>query len=778
MQILLWNMNAFILKITRHFKMRNLLRFALFAVLAIACANNVYCQANDPEFIPKGEYAVYNSGKSTSIVYNNVIYSANAMEMRDNWTLEGFTASDSSLSTGVYNNGTVYKAVSPVMEIPYGQHCYLKLNSKLYSESHFDNARVEVVLRNGERHLVYTASGVKNRYDEFVDVHWFSGYRVQFVFTFVCDSTFNGEGWDIYEMELCNNVPAPVKKKGLLKNPASTQQKGSSQPAEGSAKTDSASMVLKDSVAKVLVYGVTWNNEEKTKGSVSFSLTDKDGNYIDLASLLDSKKPWDSTHIEIRDTVGIDRSITDAIKLIVNGEEITDCKAIKQDREHQKLDIIYAVDCSNSMEVYQNQLKISIDSLNSLLKNRYDLRSAVLFFRWNRPENWELHDFTYDYKFNNTYKNDGATTYCFSVLKYLSKVNLSYNDQSQKIIILLGNQDGNHLNDYEGGKSLSPTEVSQMLREKGFQTYVIYDQEFHFKTITDNTNGGFFQSDNFLIKPEAIASHISNSLKYRYFMEFCMPDTATVCQDTALIQLSIDKDKADSINSKVLYMPKLDLTSEWKQYDEGERCYAKKMNGDSLHIGFTVHNPCETDTIRNVMVYYGYNGDTSLSHQNPALMQDDSIWRATIPLCDTVQSVRYKIKAENSWASINYPAVGEKVDNLLKQWFVVRTDCEPMCGSFSLSSNPVTSKSDTLGFNVGYKCDIRFALLDRKGNPIPRLSGRLKKTRTYEAGTYNEPLSKIFPGLFRMGLDPLTPYLLVVSNGNEVFMTYVYISRL
>ncbi len=402
----------------------------------------------------------------------------------------------------------------------------------------------------------------------------------------------------------------------------------------------------------------------------------------------------------------------------------------------------------------------------------------MLFFRWNRPENWELHDFTYDYKFNNTYKNDGSTTYCFSVLKYLSKVNLSYNDQSQKIIILLGNQDGNHLDDYEGGKSLSPTEVSQMLREKGFQTYVIYDQEFHFKTITDNTNGGFFQSDNFLIKPEAIASHISNSLKYRYFMEFCMPDTAAVCQDTALIQLSIDKDKADSINSKVLYMPKLDLTSEWKQYDEGERCYAKRMNGDSLHIGFTVHNPCETDTIRNVMVYYGYNGDTSLSHQNPALMQDDSIWRATIPLCDTVQSVRYKIKAENSWTSINYPAVGEKVDNLLKQWFVVRTDCEPMCGSFSLSSNPVTSKSDTLTFNVGYKCNVRFALFDQTGNPIPGLSGKLKKSLTYEAGTYNEPLSKIFPGLFRMGLDPLTPYLLVVSNGNEVFMTYVYISRL
>ncbi len=357
MQILLWNMNAFILKNTRHFKMRNLLRFALFVVLAIACATNVYCQTNDPEFIPKGEYAVYNSGKSTSVSYNNVIYSADATEMMANWTFEGFAVSDTSLSTGVYNNGTVYKAVSPVMEIPYGQHCYLKLNSKLYSESHFDNARVEVVLRNGERHLVYTASGVKNRYDEFVDVHWFSGYRVQFVFTFVCDSTFNGEGWDIYEMALCNNVPAPVKKKGLLKNPASTQQKGSSQPAEGSAKTDSASMVLKDSVAKVLVYGVTWNNEEKNRGAVSFSLTDKDGNYIDLASLMDSKKPWDSTHIEIRDTVGIDRSITDAIKLIVNGEEITDCKAIKQDKSHQKLDIIYAVDCSNSMEVYQNQLR-------------------------------------------------------------------------------------------------------------------------------------------------------------------------------------------------------------------------------------------------------------------------------------------------------------------------------------------------------------------------------------------------------------------------------------
>jgi hypothetical protein len=60
--------------------------------------------------------------------------------------------------------------------------------------------------------------------------------------------------------------------------------------------------------------------------------------------------------------------------------------------------------------------------------------------------------------------------------------------------------------------------------------------------------------------------------------------------------------------------------------------------------------------------------------------------------------------------------------------------------------------------------------MDKEGNIVCKTV-----ERTYGAGEHKVSLFKLFR-IDKRDFDPLTPYVLVVSSGNDLFMTYIYIS--
>ena len=104
---------------------------------------------------------------------------------------------------------------------------------------------------------------------------------------------------------------------------------------------------------------------------------------------------------------------------------------------------------------------------------------------------------------------------------------------------------------------------------------------------------------------------------------------------------------------------------------------------------------------------------------------------------------------------------------VLHELHVVRED---FCSLATLSSNPITKSSDYLQFTSSYPRDLKFTIMDKEGNIVCKTV-----ERTYGAGEHKVSLFKLF-GIDKRDFDPLTPYILVVSSGNDLFMTYIYIS--
>jgi hypothetical protein len=104
---------------------------------------------------------------------------------------------------------------------------------------------------------------------------------------------------------------------------------------------------------------------------------------------------------------------------------------------------------------------------------------------------------------------------------------------------------------------------------------------------------------------------------------------------------------------------------------------------------------------------------------------------------------------------------------VLHELHVVRED---FCSLATLSSNPITKSSDYLQFTSSYPRDLKFTIMDKEGNIVCKTV-----ERTYGAGEHKVSLFKLFR-IDKRDFDPLTPYVLVVSSGNDLFMTYIYIS--
>lgn len=130
-----------------------------------------------------------------------------------------------------------------------------------------------------------------------------------------------------------------------------------------------------------------------------------------------------------------------------------------------------------------------------------------------------------------------------------------------------------------------------------------------------------------------------------------------------------------------------------------------------------------------------------------------------IYMTDTIKGMKYWYGYDES-----------SVENMEINW---SDSCNGLCGSFSLTSNPITSYSDTISFNLIEGGEIKFLLTDEHGNKICEIKKDLNKGRVQLS------LRKdVFNDLDYKTIDPLKPYILTISTGKEVLMTYIYFSRL
>lgn len=746
-----------------------------FILLAFVCVANVFAQVDEElssETVSKGQYLEYRS--TDKLGFDSFVLNEGNVENWNNWSYEGFRLEGESLSSGAYQGHTVCRAVSPLIQLPNkSQDLFLKLNSKLHSETYYDNAKIYVRFLNGDRDIVYNASGVKDRYDEYIDLHWYAGYKVQFEFVFESDDSFGGEGWDIYGVSVCSTSQMQAVRlyEPRLANLPNNQEQNEVHQ-DGPEIRSEVKLVL-DSVQSVYVHGVTWDNDDHTKGVISFSLIGKNSAY-------------DYLNVD-PDNLNL---FVDRFRLTVEDRVVDSCKLIKRDSSCNQVDIIYAVDCSASMDPSQKKLAKGIETLNKRLQSKYDLRSAALFFRDGKGDCdskvdtsiWRCVDFKSDYTYKQELNNEGSRTHCYSVFKYLCKKNLSYNDMSQKVIVLLGNDDYADCYmsvDYETNEgTLTQTEISKILRDKGFQTFVIYNQYRPFSDITKTTHGEFIMSENgtMLFDPNIVVSSISESIENRYYMEFCLPDTTHECKRVMKYKLELDS-KSDSINATRAYYPDFELADTTVKEMKDTLCFNKVYN-DSLLVQFELTNYCEDDTLRNVRLFYGINDDTSFVRSVPAHRQSDGVtWSAYIPLDDAISSIHYRVSSENTLGKVVFPKKGAQFVVDGKSWYDFNMGCTSFCGNVRLSGNPVR-KDDSITIEFGQKDHVTFQLLDNDGK---KLNDNLNfnKTLYVEKGERTFRFDELFgKGFFSGGLDPLHPYLLVISNGKEVFMTYLYISRI
>ena len=168
-------------------------KWAILTALFLWNMANGYCQNLDGENIfPKGEY-VHVSTTTKQVSYSETLYEADAAIINDTWQNNGFRLEDEAFTTGVYGTNQSFRAISPSFGLPLqreGTRIYIKIDSKLHSESYNDEACLRMRnTKTGESYTLYSASGIGERATEYIDISHYSGYTVQLELSFTSDST-------------------------------------------------------------------------------------------------------------------------------------------------------------------------------------------------------------------------------------------------------------------------------------------------------------------------------------------------------------------------------------------------------------------------------------------------------------------------------------------------------------------------------------------------------------------------------------------------------------
>lgn len=867
-------------------------KWAILTALFLWNIANGYCQNLDGEnIVPKGEY-IHVSTTTKQVSYSETLYEADAAIINDTWQNNGFRLEDEAFTTGVYGTNQSFRAISPSFGLPLqreGTRIYIKIDSKLHSESYNDEACLRMRnTKTGESYTLYSASGIGERATEYIDISHYSGYTVQLELSFTSDSTYNGDGWSIYSVSIVGDYL--FQNRNLRNLPSSLRMTrdfdGNSIKRNGPKNSYLQNM-------RVDIIDVTPKDEYR--GTVSFTLTDT----VDIT----------------RKFIPLENISANDFLIKVAGKEANICSALRGS-QNDKLDVIYAVDCSGSMSNMQYLLKESVGPLTDSIKDHFNALFAEVQFGFSTRETseakklgynlncpyWHCSDFIKADNFNLESFTDGGTELYYQVLDEITRHKfIGHRGDAQKTIIMIGdeNKDGLITNTQSNsnvnakdcnGNTLTQDSVVSNLKAKGYQTIIINRDYFdgNFNTITQKTKGKYVGAKGSTLGfgVDSVVQFLVSNLKYRYFLDYCL-DTTYRCDTIIDVSLKIkDTDVMDSTQTNIEYMPIITRDSATIAYDErGYHC-----KGD-IRIAFGVSNYCENDQVDTARVIFSVNGgvsfDTIVAQKMDSLyvayIQQKSIpdgtrkidyrisvqmqngrfiatspqvtntvgdtW--TIPVCCSVNCIPLPSVMNVTWNCnsviqvavrnaqnldnlqvyflynnefkenvsaaqytyvplqlTNYTDNGDKrvysaavpddiqnkhivyhiymTDGNYKMWYgngnetnkdmeVDVENCNPLCENFRLSSNPITSSSDSVCFTLKKQTMIKFVLTDDQGKLI-RQKEIMETQENVEIK--HSLLKEVFDDLNPRDLDPLKPYILTITDGKKAVMTYLYVSRL
>ena len=658
-------------------------KWVLFTALFLGNMVSGYCQNMDKEeIIPKGEY-VHVSTTTKQVSYSETLYEADATIINDTWQKDGFHLEKDAFTTGAYEANQSFRAVSPSFGLPLqreGTRIYVKIESKLHSESYNDEARLQMRnTKTGEIYTLYVASGIGERSTEYIDISHYSGFTVQLELSFTSDSTQNGEGWTIYNVSI---VGDHLFQNRNLKNSLSNMRM--TRDFDGNSIKRNSSMNQCLETVRIDIVDIT--PKDKYRGTISFTLTDT----------MDITKKF----IPLENISANDFSIK------VAGKEVNICSNLRGS-QNDNLDVIYAVDCSVSMSSMQNLLNKCVGALTDSIDGHFNALFAEVQFGFDVPKGpcpyWRCSEFKTSRLFELKYFTNGGSELYYHVLDEITRQRfIGHRADAQKTIIMIGDENVDGIpsnlknNSYVNakdcnGNTLTQDSVVSNLKANGYQTIIInrdyFDEDFN--TITQKTKGKYIgaKGNPLGFGVDSVVQFLVSSLKYRYFLDYCL-DTAYRCDTIINVSLMIKNSGVmDSTQTNIEYMPIITRDSTTMAYDtHGYHCE------NDIRIAFGVSNYCENDQVDKAHVIFSVNGGASFD--TLVAQKNDSLYEAYIQnkfIQDTTTKIDYSISVQMQ--NGRFIATSPQVTNTMGDTWTIPVCCGNNC-------NPLPSVLD-----VAWNCD-------------------------------------------------------------------------
>lgn len=713
-----------------------------------------YGQFSDDQdgYIPKGEYD-HTSTATKQVTYGETLYESNAEVMDEAWQAEGFHLEEGAFATGAYGPNQSFRAVSPTFLLPVqrvGTHIYLKLDSKIHSESWHDVAYIRVVNTfTGESSTIYANYGEQERTVEYINLGYYAGTSIQLEFSFSSDSTYHGDGWSIYGVSIVgDNLQQTLMRRETksLRN-INTLTRG----GEGDGETPSSSndlVTLDYEGINIQVLGVTYKDGES--GTVSFTMTKSDGEYF-------TPEEIDSSHFTLR----------------INGNIVPFCGQVHKS-EHNNVDIVVALDCSSSMNGPNTNLINTIPLLtegigkfdaklapvrfgatarnavfDTLRKDTFECDPSIIPAKIKDLEckdNFEYGSFVPADRFKIVTSDKlGDWEMYYNTLLRIANKQTNNSSESQKVIIMIGNETHDHEHYHcpfsyycwngEGkdttiylikndqntqAQKISTDSVINTLRSKGFQTIIISGADNEFNLICQSTHGKQIDINNGNFNQDDVINTISSSLSSRYFIDFCS-ESSYKCDTIVDVSLQIKSTGAvDETPSLVEYMPLITRDSATMAYDEhGYHC-----NGD-IRIAFDVSNYCVNDFVNIAKVLYSV--DDGLHFNTVEAVKVGSLYEAYIPknsIPTGIRKIDYRISVQMSKG--RFIAVSPLVTNTMGDTWTIPVCCD----SDSVGCVAMPKVTD-----VSWNCDSTILVKVANVDPADSINVFFMYNNGYKEGT-------------------------------------------